>query len=1274
MANAFGRDCPWTGGTGPPPSKSKHATGTPNQEDSRVPISKHMVQKWAQKEDNTPTAIVRVTPMKTKKAFSQSFLTCLKAKQLKSTLEAMKQPSPQAVTPDKAEKPQLSVIGTMNRTSTFFTPKRKKSDEDTTEWTKEKLTDEIKRHQVSDGQHTNIDHMNHQELRKTLFQLISTKKQKKEEEGTMDIGKILMDSTMDYIPNLCEDSTDEEIKSLEKHDAILELANFIQKCGKRANMYKLNNTSLEEIHENLILARDEHKSVKLVFPELQGQDAKWFGPRSDRNDKDYEEGSLSSKKQLKDAQLDDDWWDDIPVEEIENLHTEEETKIDKKAQLQQEHDKLFQQLLNEASKNSEVKPQPPDETLKWNKEQFATAIVTLGKKLGKTIYYSVAMNQTKEKLRAQHDTLVKQVKEMKPVPQASNKSQNPGEDGEYEWTDENECKIICEKKNENETKNKKEEKSIKIKKEQKEQTNEDVNEDTPQNVTSPKNVNEAKKDSAGEKESENKTYTTKKAEENEGLTIFTRKTPDEIIEILERFTMISIIFKRMKDDVKPLDFMLKSTMKELQDMLKYFKPLMGIEEIRVTRKDEEYHRKREEQWGPNSEWGKLQAQHEKNWEEVPKSKKTPPNKSQAKSNHSPTQPSSQEPPEAHLPMDTSDMKGVDISMFTPKGSSQFNINEPPDENKQSKSDVVTLVQRTFNMRVSYGLKHRGHHTPTDIKNFVSVLRTIDPNVKILPFELEAEAGRNDHDVITHENNLPDTQDAIEKYATSIEISYNNKLHFGMRASSTLTFPELRRLLFSWCSKTRSYVKFDNIRSKKIFGLGWILGIHPSYHNRNALKSILFKNAPDLLDKVSIYPRRVWQESDDKTERTTTNGVVIDGCIEHRDRIIQHLCSYKWTGPYAQATFIPFKITEEFTLQHQQRAMQEQNIFLRDLWSKIVHVNDSTGLLTCCETGKKFTFITWLTLCEIHGKRILKSVEYIDKKRVRILYHKSNEFNVCNMLTHLFPAIEQQFGEEKAVMLLGNKDNQMRQIKTKCMEHSYAGACAKNIMQRGNPQEEVVNNPPKVKFNSYFGQNKRDNEKRETNKTSNNEQRENTKQRGQNFTAENETNETVEELRKAIALLQANQSKQTQIISELNEQLHKKNNPPTEEEMDDTRANHNDMQEEIQALWTSQDEKYASLKEELSREFNEKIEKTKTKLQDAIDETNSSIKKEIEVLKSLQEASTTSLREQQVVHSTNILDAIGKLTTRMDSFHSQPPTTSNPPISPVEQGSRHGGYQ
>ena len=107
-----------------------------------------------------------------------------------------------------------------------------------------------------------------------------------------------------------------------------------------------------------------------------------------------------------------------------------------------------------------------------------------------------------------------------------------------------------------------------------------------------------------------------------------------------------------------------------------------------------------------------------------------------------------------------------------------------------------------------------------------------------------------------------------------------------------------------------------------------------------------------MDKLSIYPRKVWQDSDDKKDKTKTNAIVIDGCFFHKDSIIQHLCSYEWKGQYKDVSFIPFKVNESFTKQHQQKAMQTQNIYLNETWSKVLEVKNSIDLLTNKKGGKK----------------------------------------------------------------------------------------------------------------------------------------------------------------------------------------------------------------------------------------------------------------------------------------------------------------------------------
>ena len=73
-------------------------------------------------------------------------------------------------------------------------------------------------------------------------------------------------------------------------------------------------------------------------------------------------------------------------------------------------------------------------------------------------------------------------------------------------------------------------------------------------------------------------------------------------------------------------------------------------------------------------------------------------------------------------------------------------------------DILVFTPTANNTAVNNPLKHRGQHTPTDIKTFVKTLQGIDPQFKILPFEAPPNTRQQDTDVITNEDDLPDRQD------------------------------------------------------------------------------------------------------------------------------------------------------------------------------------------------------------------------------------------------------------------------------------------------------------------------------------------------------------------------------------------------------------------------------------------------------------------------------------------------------------------------------------
>ena len=415
------------------------------------------------------------------------------------------------------------------------------------------------------------------------------------------------------------------------------------------------------------------------------------------------------------------------------------------------------------------------------------------------------------------------------------------------------------------------------------------------------------------------------------------------------------------------------------------------------------------------------------------------------------------------------LKGVDIGLFTPQAQNT-SINVPPTTSALSKNEVVQILQENFKMRVSYGIGKDEYHTPSMIQHFVKVIRSIDERIKIIPWGVTENL--NDNDIITNETQIPDNETQLQKWVPEIEVTRNKKLKFSINVSSAVSYNDFRANLFPWCKRTGTWIKFDKMPSKKIFSAGWFLNVHPQFHNRNALKKMLFgsPSKQHLLDKVQIYSRRVWQSSDDKTSKTFTDGVVIDGSYDERDEILKHLCEFTWPQRYQSVQFIPFRSTAEFTSSHQQTALQHQNLYLASVRSKNIQANNVHSPITSIHDGTTTTFLTWLRELEHNSQKLFLSVEETRPETIKVTYNKSNEYSVSHILTRMYVGVATIFGDSSATDILGNKEDHMRKIDVDNVTTTYSAITARNLNSKSNPQDDLssYSNPPPRKRGTYFG--------------------------------------------------------------------------------------------------------------------------------------------------------------------------------------------------------------
>ena len=381
---------------------------------------------------------------------------------------------------------------------------------------------------------------------------------------------------------------------------------------------------------------------------------------------------------------------------------------------------------------------------------------------------------------------------------------------------------------------------------------------------------------------------------------------------------------------------------------------------------------------------------------------------------------------------------------------------------QGDSDTIDEATRTtFYIRVNLAMRKDTNHIPTLIKKFVRIIRQADPTIQVLPFN---EQDSHDSLIITNEGNLPDTEDELEVWVAGIHTTKFNKLGFSLRVSNTMQFKELKGIIFDWCKNNGCYVKFDFMKTDSIFRVGWIPNIHPIYHNRDKLKDHLIRNFPHLGPKIHVYPRNIYIQNHDNT-RTITEAIAIDGDYYARREIIKMLTTTSIDQIYPQAMFLPFRTDDDLTTAHHRKAMETHNTYLASMYTKVLNVTDPSQRITYEGTKNNTTFIQWLSCFQVSGHALFQAIEPYDN-RVRIVYDKTNERTVAEIVMNLFFYIEDSFGQDAATRLLGDKEKYSKETETRKVQMSYSAACARKIGSLTTTSPE----PPRMhrKTPTYYG--------------------------------------------------------------------------------------------------------------------------------------------------------------------------------------------------------------
>ena len=233
-----------------------------------------------------------------------------------------------------------------------------------------------------------------------------------------------------------------------------------------------------------------------------------------------------------------------------------------------------------------------------------------------------------------------------------------------------------------------------------------------------------------------------------------------------------------------------------------------------------------------------------------------------------------------------------------------------------------------------------------------------------------------------------------------------------------------------------------------------------------LKKVLGEQHPELKGRINIYPRKLWLSMDDKDKKKTTFGLAIDGDENYRVSILQALYKIKWSATqYAGATFVPFKATKGCNIKHQHRFFDSHNEYLEQTYTKVIELASNIPLTHA--NGSSIAVSTWLQGFRHNQASVFHKVEVFDTKCLRVIYNKTKEFVVQELLANFYVHMQTVFGNEVANKVLGDKNGYEEKRRQFLADTEYGQQCgdminSEKVVDHGDSYVQKARGPKQKK--------------------------------------------------------------------------------------------------------------------------------------------------------------------------------------------------------------------
>jgi len=104
--------------------------------------------------------------------------------------------------------------------------------------------------------------------------------------------------------------------------------------------------------------------------------------------------------------------------------------------------------------------------------------------------------------------------------------------------------------------------------------------------------------------------------------------------------------------------------------------------------------------------------------------------------------------------------------------------------------------------------------------------------------------------------IPSSHKDVNKYVMPGMYQNKGKLNMSMRLSGQMNLPTLKKKIFAWMGRNKSFATIDRVQAALVHTIGFLHNVHPDFYDRENIKKEIknFLVPIGIHDDVNVFSR------------------------------------------------------------------------------------------------------------------------------------------------------------------------------------------------------------------------------------------------------------------------------------------------------------------------------------------------------------------------------------------------------------------------------------